>query len=310
MPSVGKAMGVGISGASPSRSGACIDDKRGEFMSGYGNSAYALGDEASPEARGHDTISGHARSVLIALISIIFLATAASASATWLDNQCVNCHEAEQSPISLGHSFEEWRSSRHARAGVGCDKCHGGDPSVADREAAHEGVLAARESGSLVHVTRLAETCGSCHSTELKAYASTVHARQVAEREQGATCSTCHGSMATSYPSSAELSYRCAACHTKPIQAQVALVVLAGTKIQLYRTGRELDSAKAVDPEWYGEAQKRLRDLERRMVGISLEWHTFAMDDVLHDSNNVYKLAKLLTEELDLMMELQEKPPH
>ena len=113
-------------------------------------------------------------------------------------NHCVECHEKEALPISLGHSFPEWRGSSHAKAGVSCEKCHGGDPKKSDPGTAHEGVLPASDAKSLVSSERVAAMCGSCHETEYKAFQSTVHAEP--DDEDRATCLTCHGSMATSLP--------------------------------------------------------------------------------------------------------------
>jgi hypothetical protein len=231
-------------------------------------------------------------------VVMMVVALAVPAQAAFEGNQCVACHEVERLPISLGHSFEEWRASAHARAGVGCEKCHGGDPTASDAAIAHRGVLPVSDAGSLVNPKRLAQTCGACHAQELQAYAGTVHAREVAERGQGATCYTCHGSMATSLPSPAELSARCGVCHKKPIQAQLALAVLATAKIRLYRTKRSLDAAQVADPAWHADARRRFHDLERAYRDIQLKWHTFAMEAVLRDTRDVLKLTKLLDEEV------------
>ncbi len=228
---------------------------------------------------------------------VLAVALAAPAGAAPAGNQCALCHEIERLPISLGHSFEEWQASAHGRGGVGCEKCHGGDPAASDPTVAHRGVLPAAEPGSKVNAQQLAATCGACHAPELEAYSTTVHAQQVRESGQGATCFTCHGSMATSLPSPSELNARCSVCHKKPVEAQVALAVLASAKIRLRRTKRALDAARAPDPAWHEEALRRFHDLERSYGGITLRWHTFAMQAVLQDSRDLLALAKLLDEE-------------
>jgi hypothetical protein len=248
-----------------------------------------------------------ARPAAIASAAVLLLvALAVPAMGAWEANHCVTCHETERLPISLGHSFEEWRASAHARGGVGCEKCHGGDPSSSDATLAHRGVLPASDAGSLVSPKHLSRTCGACHSKELEAYAGTVHAKEVAEHGRGATCFTCHGSMATSLPSPAELSARCGVCHKKPVQAQAALAVLATAKIRLYRTNRTLAAAKDADPAWQADARRRFHDLERTYRAIQLEWHTFAMEAVLHDTREVLKLTKLLDEETDVRTRLRQ----
>lgn len=247
---------------------------------------------------------------LIALPSLSVLALwcapalAADQAPTADPNHCVACHENEILPISLGHSFPEWKGSSHARAGVTCDDCHGGDPTKRDAQAAHEGVFAAAEPRSLVHEDRLAATCGGCHKAELAAFRSTVHGKPHKPGDSRATCMTCHGSMATSLPSPAELRTRCAVCHDKQVEAQSALAVLANAKIQLYRTRRTLESV-AVDEAWKADALQRFHDMEKRFHEVQLEWHTFRLKGVLHDSMNVLHLAKLLDEEAKLRAEME-----
>ena len=86
------------------------------------------------------------------LAAAVLLLTLGTARGAWEGNQCVACHEAERLPISLGHTFQEWHASAHARGGVGCEKCHGGDASAADAAVAHRGVLPGSDPKSLVVV--------------------------------------------------------------------------------------------------------------------------------------------------------------
>ena len=256
---------------------------------GEGVKVGAARPQGAPAARGGATGLLTAVAVLLALGS--------TAQGAWEGNQCVVCHEAERLPISLGHSFEEWHASAHARGGIGCEKCHGGDANAADAAVAHRGVLPASDAQSLVSPKHIAATCGGCHATEGQAYATTVHAHQVEESGHGATCVTCHGAMATNLPTPTELSARCAVCHKKPTQVQAALAVLTTAKIRLYRMHRRLEVASGVDAQWHDQAQRRLRELENKYRDIQLKWHTFAMAGVIRDSGEVIKLTKLLDEE-------------
>lgn len=216
-------------------------------------------------------------------------------------NQCVACHEIEVLPISLGHSFDDWRGSAHARGGVGCEKCHGGDPDAAEAKAAHRGVLPAAESGSLVNPVRLPSTCGTCHAKEHAAFDATVHAQQLKTKGQGATCSTCHGAMATSLPSPGELSVRCAVCHEKPVESRAALAVLASAKLQLRRTHRTLQRMQTEHPDWHRGALERFHDFERTYRRIQLDWHTFQTPKVVQESRDLLKLTQALEEEAGIV---------
>jgi hypothetical protein len=239
--------------------------------------------------------------VLLNLGAALALSLVAVAARAKDDNQCVACHAVEVLPISLGHSFDDWRSSAHGRGGVGCERCHGGDASASDAKTAHRGVLPAAETGSLVHPTRIPATCGVCHTKELAAFDGTAHARQLKKQGAGATCSTCHGAMATSLPSPGELSSRCAVCHEKPLEARAALAVLASAKLGLQRTYRSLQAVQAKHPEWYGQAVERFHGLERSFREIELEWHTFETRKVLQQSKDVLKLAEALSEEAGIV---------
>lgn len=227
---------------------------------------------------------------------IVLLLSASVAGAAAREG-CVRCHESERLPISLGHSFEEWKASIHGRAGVGCSKCHGGDAKAADAATAHRGVLPAADPASSVHAGRIADTCGACHKREREAYAGTVHARELREHGRGANCLTCHGAMATSLPTPSELDARCSVCHAKPMQAQAALAMLAAVKIQLHRTGTAMRAAKRSDPRWHADAQRRFHDIERDYGGIQLTWHTFRTATVLEESRDLLGLAKALGDE-------------
>jgi hypothetical protein len=228
------------------------------------------------------------------VLSALLFAIGAFAEET---NECIACHEAEVLPISLGHSFDDWRGSAHARGGVGCEQCHGGDPEATDAEAAHRGVLPAAESGSLVNPVRLPATCGGCHVKELAAFDATLHARQLKNKGRGATCSTCHGAMATSLPSPHELSLRCAVCHKKPVEAQAALVVFASTKLRMRRAHRDIEAMKSTHAEWHRAALQRFHELERMYLEIEVKWHKLETREVVRRSKNLLDLTENLQEE-------------
>lgn len=221
-------------------------------------------------------------------------------------NQCVACHEREQAPIALGHAFAEWRYSPHRE--VGCEKCHGGDPSAVDAETAHRGVLPASEPESRVHATQLATTCGTCHEPETKAYTDTVHAREVAEKGRGATCLTCHGAMAASLPSPAELGSRCSTCHAESHEAKNALIMLAAARRRLTRTRTDVEALREKDPPWHRNAIERLDELEKHYAAVQLEWHTLHTRKVLERTRDLLDLSKPIRAEADKHAEILARP--
>lgn len=222
-------------------------------------------------------------------------------------SQCVECHQIEHLPLTLGHSMDDWRGSAHGRGGVGCEKCHGGDASATDAKAAHVGVLPSSDPKSKIGIEHVAATCGSCHQEQYDAYKSTGHAKEVSKEGDAATCVTCHGAMATSLPSRIELRARCRDCHDKPVEAESAISWLVSAKTELLRARRAIADAKAQIPEWHTGALERFHEMERSYDQVALEWHKFNMESSIKQSRILLDLAKLLEEEARLKMKMAEK---
>jgi cytochrome c553 len=265
----------------------------------------------------HAPVSGSRRDrragvvALLAVAATFAVASGAKADPSGKDssesNQCVACHDVEHLPITLGHSMSEWRASEHARSGVTCEDCHGGDAAAKDATAAHVGVLPSSDKASKVSPLNLAATCGSCHEKQYTAYKTTVHAKKANEENETANCVTCHGSMATSYPSIQEMNSRCSDCHERRVEARAALSWLASAKKELMRARRSVDEAKAVAPEWSNDATTRFHAMEKDLEAIELKWHQFNMKDSIHESRDLLNLAKLLSEEAHLKMKIEKE---
>jgi hypothetical protein len=114
--------------------------------------------------------------------------------------QCLECH------LTAGDGVAElWQDDVHARAGIGCETCHGGDAEQADSDLAkrrgtgYQGELSPRE---------IASSCGDCHADveymkvrkpllpvdQLDKYWTSQHGKLLAEGEtRVAQCASCHG---------------------------------------------------------------------------------------------------------------------
>ncbi len=118
-------------------------------------------------------------------------------------NGCVDCHSAvndKQSAIAAA-----WSGSAHAKAGVTCADCHGGDPGSDQITVAMD-----RRNGFVGAPDRLSTVslCGSCHGNvdrmrasglatdQYAKYWSSVHGQQLltANDTRVAICTDCHGS--------------------------------------------------------------------------------------------------------------------
>ncbi len=112
-----------------------------------------------------------------------------------IPGKCTECHAQE---------VKELKSSIHGQA------AKNGDPDAPKCESCHgpiHAVKASSEADSTVAPKNLPDTCAKCHSDTgflsrhkipvvhpVASYKASVHGRAVARGEQGATCSSCHGS--------------------------------------------------------------------------------------------------------------------
>jgi len=130
---------------------------------------------------------------------------AAPVAAQSKDN-CIDCHSRLQG--KAGQVVSIYQTSTHSSVSVGCDRCHGGDSSQAEKNKAHAGDFIARPD-----TTATLEMCGKCHRQPLEYFRSSRH---VAARPNAARldCAECHGVHGIG---AASESFRwpqfCAGCH-------------------------------------------------------------------------------------------------
>ncbi|OGO54192.1 MAG: hypothetical protein A2V84_11985 [Chloroflexi bacterium RBG_16_70_13] len=149
---------------------------------------------------------------------------------------CVDCHakvDARQAGIA-----DEWQASIHAREGVGCADCHGGDPT------SDEITVGMAQAGGFQGVPDREDTvglCGGCHASaermrpyqvatdQYSKYFSSVHGQRllVAKDDRVAICTDCHcshGVKPASDPTAAVYPLNvpglCASCHADASKMQ------------------------------------------------------------------------------------------
>ena len=114
--------------------------------------------------------------------------------------KCLECHLKTEDGVG-----ELWQDDVHARAGITCDACHGGDATEDDSdlakrpESGYQGKLSARQ---------IILSCGGCHGDaeymkarrpllpvdQLQKYRTSVHGKLLAKGEtRVAQCASCHG---------------------------------------------------------------------------------------------------------------------
>jgi hypothetical protein len=215
------------------------------------------------------------------------------------DNNCVTCHASLLDPIRISAHFYEWFNSAHEKKGVGCEKCHGGDPSAKDLKPAHNGVIRAAFPQSSLHPKNLPATCGSCHQEVASAFIGSKHYQRLQETGTGPSCTTCHHHMATSviiWPP--ETSALCANCHNKsggPAEQYIEVPEKAGDVIAAFSRADEVidwtyflitEDRKRVRGFRTEEAQ--LKRLEEVLKGAKLKWHEFDLGKSRQQADQVF----------------------
>jgi hypothetical protein len=218
------------------------------------------------------------RSLVLVSIVALGIGGAASASAQQTMGRCATCHFANYLSVPGASHLSEWANSAHAREGVGCESCHGGDPNTVVPAEAHRGVVAPRLSWSSVAPANLPATCGACHKEELASFRRSPHYQPLVSGMANApTCSTCHGAMTARVPSPAALEGRCRACHGEQ-SAGAAYPGRARTLIALVNSLQDdLAQARWLLARGAGGAQARALETEARarLKAVATAWHTF-----------------------------------
>jgi hypothetical protein len=147
-----------------------------------------------------------------ALMTLLVVAAGAAGVAAQ-QSRCADCHFANLQP-SFARHLRDWDLSVHARVGVTCDRCHGGDPSTFERVLAHRGIMHWSNPASPVHRANIPRTCGGCHAGPFAAFQKSRHFGLLTSGDPNVpTCVTCHGDAGENRPSPKVLESRCLTCH-------------------------------------------------------------------------------------------------
>lgn len=233
-------------------------------------------------------------SLFLALIFFPFLVLSS-------ENNCVNCHRevVQQDTAQPAHSFAEWEKSVHAKNGVTCDVCHGGDPSAKDKAAAHKNVARSSDQESRIYFNKLPDTCGACHAQELKGFKESAHYKELESSGKGPNCVTCHGSMATRVMTPREMESICTICHRRPTYAYAALLTLQSSQklLDQLRSQLKLSQEQHLDVSGQSADLDRAKQTYRQTLQL---WHMFDMSKVMTESQNLNQLIRNDLHEIEL----------
>ncbi len=221
--------------------------------------------------------------ILCGVFAFLFV-TAKASNAEGIPNSCVECHSKLPQGSVVMAKAHGWKGSVHQMHGVTCDKCHGGNPNAAKKEAAHKGVLGSSNPESRVYFKNVPSTCGECHGAEEFKFKQSLHYRNLEKTGKGPECVTCHGSMIITVLTPADMAAVCGMCHSKTGMAHATPDIPQYAKAVLLslREGSALINA---DEELYHPAKgspeaSALTDARIALHSAKLDWHRFDLETI------------------------------
>jgi hypothetical protein len=209
------------------------------------------------------------------------------------ENSCVRCHQDLTKSTFIGSKYLDWQTSIHAKEGVTCNRCHGGDPSAAQKEAAHAGVYNSSDPRSRVYYKQVPGMCGACHRRDLNAFKRSIHYTFLEQIGAGPTCVTCHESHATEIITPRQIPSRCEECHNKrtgtapevPMRAQ-------GLLLLINETASLVTCAKEKVPADNPQRVRTWKETYVAMETVRDEWHAFDFSQVQNQILDTYDRLK------------------
>lgn len=228
---------------------------------------------------------------------------------SYRSNHCVTCHSQITQPVSLSNRYFEWHSSTHQERGVSCEKCHGGDPSTADKTKAHAGIYSYANQQSRIHFRNLPTTCQSCHQGVVQSFVESKHYQNLKATGLGPSCATCHAHMASEVVlSPQQISHLCAYCHNT-INGALPPQPAIGEKAEaVMQSLNRADVAVAWATSLLREAEMKRRNIavERLQVTAAqgmlkeakFNWHAFDLLVTQKKADEAFSAAINAKEEL------------
>lgn len=227
-------------------------------------------------------------------------------------SSCVVCHRGLDQASVAGRAVVDWQGSRHAQEGVTCDRCHGGDATAPDREAAHAGLRPRDDPASPIHPARVPATCGACHRPQYEEFAHSDHYRALVSG-QGAiappTCVTCHGAMHTAVLAPDTVAAACRGCHNRrsgiapgvPATAHATLDLIFFAKTTLLWSHEAVARARAAGHP-VAEVEAELAVADGLFQQAAAQWHSFRFEEIVETIEGAYARAKAVKGEVDRLV--------
>lgn len=229
--------------------------------------------------------------------------------ADFRDNNCVSCHAKLTNPYRLTSRYGEWHISIHKEKLVGCEKCHGGDPSIKDSNQAHAGVVSPKDVTSRLHQKNLPETCGACHQGVVSSFIESKHYQNLKGAGLGPSCTTCHvhmGSQVLYTPE--ETAAMCSTCHNSPNKlmplrpeipqkANEVMQAIRRANTTVLWADRLIEQAEAKKLD-ISEEKKEQKIARAVMAEAKIGWHAFNLDIVHKKADEAFEMSNKVKDSL------------
>jgi nitrate/TMAO reductase-like tetraheme cytochrome c subunit len=217
--------------------------------------------------------------------------------AAYKQNNCVSCH-SQIVDLHIGNRYLEWQLSAHQEKGVGCERCHGGDPAIGEKEKAHIGVRGQSDPKSTINWKNQSETCGACHQDVVNSFKQSVHFKLINDVGIGPTCINCHLHMATRVIyDPAETAALCARCHNTInfMRPRPEIPIRAGeTVMAMQRADRVISWAQLLINHGQSmglnlnDEQSELKLSEEMLREAKVKWHSFNLEGIRKQADEAF----------------------
>ncbi len=194
---------------------------------------------------------------------------------------CLDCH----APPEDGHTHA-WLGSAHARSGIVCLSCHGGDGQGSTEETAH--APSAGFHAPPATPRQVITLCRRCHTTIAAAFETSRHYQVLERHGHAPTCITCHDAAGATVLAPDAVESVCARCH-HPDECGGSTDVPHKAR-RLLEDLHEVILARALIGERLLSLHGDRRTLEARLHAIdrmhtqpAVAWHRFDVDAVAQE---------------------------
>lgn len=229
--------------------------------------------------------------------------------AEFKDNNCVGCHAKLSNPYRLTSRFAEWQISTHKEKLVGCEKCHGGDPTIKDEKRAHAGIVLPQDAKSKLHQKNLPATCSACHPGIVSSFVESMHYQKLQGAGIGPSCSTCHVHMASQVLyTPEETAAMCSTCHNSPNKlmplrpeipqkANEVMQAIRRANTTVMWADRLIEQAEAKKMDVSDEKQEQ-KIAKAVMAEAKIGWHAFNLDVVRRKADDAFEMSNKVKDSL------------